>query len=67
MWNLFNRKLKDKRYPMTNDQLAQIDCRMHLCKWNSGGGRCSNVSPALTLTKSLNGDNKFTCWSQKEK
>jgi Lar family restriction alleviation protein len=48
-----------KRYPMTNDQHAQIDCRRVDCVYNSGGGNCTNVSPAITL----GADGKATCWS----
>ncbi len=52
------------RYPMSNSQLAQIDCRLKNCKYNTGGGNCSNVSPAIVLNN--NKDNTFVCWSQKE-
>jgi hypothetical protein len=53
-------KMKDK-YPMCKDQLAQINCRVQTCKYNTGGGNCSNVSPAITLN---NNSNQFVCWSQ---
>lgn len=47
------------RYPMTTDQPAQIDCRHTDCHWNAGGGRCTNVSPAVTL----HAGGKAMCWS----
>ena len=52
-----------KRYNMTYDQPAQIDCRVSKCKFYNGSGKCVNVSPAITL----NDNNKFVCWSMKEK
>lgn len=50
------------RYPMTKDQLSQIDCRIRNCKFYKGSGTCANVSPAITL----NEDGKFVCWSKIE-
>jgi len=47
------------RYPMTNDQPAQLDCRRTDCRWNAGGGRCTNMSPAITLRA----DGKALCWT----
>ena len=57
---LNKKKLQTDRYPMTKDQPAQIDCRVLECKFNAGSGKCSNVSPAITL----NDNNKFVCWSK---
>ena len=48
------------RYPWTNDQPCQIDCRVSSCKFNNGSGICHNISPAITL----NENGKFSCWSQ---
>ena len=48
-----------ERYPMTNDQPAQIDCRVETCIFHVKA-KCTNVSPALTLMAS----GKFTCWSR---
>lgn len=53
--------MKSDRYPMCKDQPAQIDCRDTDCKYNIGGGQCSNSSPAITLHPG------YTCWSKKEK
>lgn len=50
-----------KRYKMTYDQPAQIDCRNTDCKFYKGVGVCVNVSPAITLNK----DKTFVCWSHK--
>lgn len=47
------------RYPMTYDQPCQIDCRVSNCKFYKCGGKCENVSPAITL----NEDGNFVCWS----
>lgn len=52
--------MSNKRYPMTSDQPAQIDCRMDSCIFYSGAGKCKNISPALTL----NPDATFVCWSK---
>lgn len=57
--NLF--ELKEERYNMSNDQNAQIDCRITNCKFYKGSGTCSNISPALTL----NENKTFVCWSKK--
>jgi hypothetical protein len=46
------------RYPMGSDQPAQLDCRQAGCRWHQGG-RCVNVSPALTLQQT----GEFYCWS----
>lgn len=51
------------RYPMCKDQIAQIDCRVKDCNYNLGTGKCSNVSPAITL----HDGGKFLCWSQEDK
>ena len=48
------------RYPMSNDQPCQIDCRVSSCKFNNGSGTCHNISPAITL----NENGKFSCWSE---
>lgn len=48
------------RYPMCKDQPAQIDCRNTKCKFYKGAGKCSNVSPAITL----NENKTFVCWSE---
>ncbi len=57
------KELEGRRYPMTKDQAAQIDCRNESCKFYKGGGTCSNISPAITL----NSDGKFVCWSEQLK
>ena len=49
-----------KRYNMTTNQPAQIDCRIETCKYYKTGGVCSNVSPAITLDQT----GKFACWSR---
>jgi Fe-S-cluster containining protein len=51
------------RYQMCKDQLAQIDCRMIDCIFYKSSGRCSNISPAITL----NENNTFMCWTYKNK
>jgi hypothetical protein len=51
------------RYPMTQDQPCQIDCRVTGCKFSNGSGKCENVSPAITL----NENGKFVCWSQADR
>jgi len=48
---------------MTEDQSAQIDCRVTDCIFYKGAGKCVNVSPAITLNES----GKFTCWSKETK
>lgn len=53
---------KGKLYPMCKSQFAQIDCRMTTCEFNVGGGKCSNISPALTF----NPDKTITCWSKRD-
>jgi len=55
--------MKNERYPMGKDQLAQIDCRIDDCIFYKGGGQCANISPAITL----NPDKTFVCWSKKIK
>lgn len=50
------------RYPMCNDQHAQIDCRRSGCKWHDNG-KCTNVSPAITVNK----DGTAVCWSYENK
>lgn len=47
-----------ERYPMCEDQPAQLDCRMTSCRFHRGG-RCVNVSPAITLQP----EGSFYCWS----
>jgi len=65
------KKKKIKIYHMCKSQPAQIDCRDLSCKYNTGGGECSNPSPAITLNM-YNADaykdhpNMWTCWSKKE-
>jgi len=54
---------KEKRYRMSNDQNAQIDCRITYCKFYKSSGTCSNISPTLTL----NENKSFVCWSKEEK
>ena len=49
----------DSRYQMTKDQPSQIDCRVTICKYYKGAGKCNNVSPAITLNLS----GTFNCWS----
>jgi len=51
-------ELFGKRYPMTSDQPAQIDCRMTDCRFHKNGA-CKNTAPALTFD-----DNKITCWTK---
>lgn len=48
------------RYPMSDDQHAQIDCRNEGCQFYQGAGLCGNVSPAITL----NPDKTFVCWTK---
>lgn len=50
------------RYPMGDEQPAQIDCRLTDCRFHKHDG-CTNISPAITL----NENDKFICWSRKEK
>ena len=51
------------RYPMGDDQPAEIDCRRTDCRYYAGGGKCVNVAPAITL----NDDGTAVCWSQKNR
>jgi len=46
---------------MCEAQPAQIDCRVSDCEYYEGGGKCSNVSPAITL----NPNKSFVCWIRK--
>ena len=46
-----------ERYPMGDDQPAQIDCRRTDCVWHENA-ECTNAAPAITLF----GDSG-TCWS----
>lgn len=55
--------VSDKPYPMTCDQPSQIDCRVTICKFYKGSGKCVNTSPAITL----NENGKFVCWSKVER
>ena len=55
--------MKHKRFPMTSDQPAQIDCRKQDCIFNTGGGNCTNISPAITLNET----SKSNCWSYEER
>jgi hypothetical protein len=48
----------EERYPLCQDQPAQIDCRDEKC-FHYSQGNCLNISPALTLLPM----GKFTCWS----
>jgi hypothetical protein len=43
-----SRQQKIGRYPMCEDQPAQIDCRNDMCKWHSET-KCTNISPAITI------------------
>jgi hypothetical protein len=54
------KEMQGPRYPMCKDQPAQIDCRVDKCKYYTGAGACSNVSPAITL----NANRTFVCWSK---
>jgi hypothetical protein len=54
--------MKKERYPMCEDQPAQIDCRKSDCIWHKEAS-CTNVSPAITLNPNKN----FVCWSEEEK
>ena len=47
----------NERYPMCEDQPAQIDCRNTECLYHING-KCKNISPAITLVKG-----SATCWS----
>lgn len=62
--------LVNGRYPMCNDQPAQIDCRNHFCKFHNNG-TCTNVSPAITLNihSACSGQVNLwaQCWSFEEK
>ena len=49
------------RYPMCDEQPAQIDCRISSCMFYAGAGSCTNPAPAITL----NPDGRFVCWSWK--
>lgn len=64
------RKAKE-RYPMCEDQPAQIDCRNIDCKFHQNAA-CTNVSPALTLSPARGVEAKsgwmyVTCWSFEQK
>ena len=48
-----------ERYPMCDDQPAQIDCRVETCSFHKDGN-CTNVSPAIVLLPS----GYFICWSR---
>lgn len=54
---------------MTSDQPAQIDCRDGSCKFYGGAGKCTNISPAITLygidygSKCTTGAH-YKCWSK---
>lgn len=50
-----------KKYPMCESQLAQIDCRIEICRFYQDA-KCINVSPAITL----NQNGKFVCWSMEK-
>ena len=54
--------MKIKRYPLSKDQLAQIDCRKDDCIFQERG-QCHNISPAITL----NPDRFGVCWSHQTK
>jgi hypothetical protein len=54
--------MKNKRYPMCKDQIAQIDCRQEECKYHKNAC-CTNISPAISLYSNGN----FVCWSYKHK
>jgi hypothetical protein len=47
---------------MCSNQPAQIDCRVSSCRFYQGAGKCSHLSPQLTL----NEDNSFVCWTKIE-
>lgn len=51
--------MAETRYPMCDDQPAQIDCRLETCVFHRDG-TCTNISPAITLLPS----GYFTCWSE---
>jgi len=53
---------KSDRYPMCDDQPAQIDCRIETCIYHHNAA-CTNVSPAITL----NTNGHFACWSQRDR
>ncbi len=58
----FEEKKKGEKYPMCESQDAQIDCRKSDCKYYATAGKCSSVSPAITLNK----NKTYVCWSSKE-
>lgn len=47
-------------YNMCKPQSVQLDCRKTKCKYYTGGGHCSNVSPAITI----NENGTVVCWSE---
>lgn len=47
-----------ERYPMCQDQPAQLDCRMTSCRYHRAG-QCVNISPAITLQP----EGYAYCWS----
>lgn len=49
-----------ERYPMCQDQPAQIDCRVEECAYYRGSLKCANTSPAITLS-AWGG---YVCWSK---
>ena len=51
---------KIKKYPMSESQLAQINCLKETCIFQDTGN-CSNISPAITV----NSSNSAICWSYK--
>lgn len=58
-----NKKSVHERYPMCEDQNAQIDCRVTDCIFYKNAGLCSNISPAITLDE----EGTFVCWSKATK
>jgi len=50
------------RYPMCEEQPAQIDCRLIDCRFHHPQKGCINEAPAITL----NNSNKFVCWSEEK-
>ena len=51
----------ESRYPMCAGQHAQVDCRRTTCRYHQPG-KCTNVSPAITLGE----DGAGRCWSYKQ-
>jgi len=60
--------MEEERYPMGNDQPAQIDCRDESCKFHINA-ECTNIAPAITMIpkEGYSGTGSWTCWSYIDK